>query len=126
VFHLGVNRTEVFSGSFNMGGGGSNAILFSPHGSTAVTTTFGATGDAHNSRQITWLGGVTDIALPVALLPGLNTLRFSYEGSPQGLRDEGWGVKSLGITSQVPEPKAYALLIAGLVAVGYVARRRRA
>ena len=35
VFHLGLNGTEIFVGAFNLGGGGSNAILSIPNGGTA-------------------------------------------------------------------------------------------
>jgi hypothetical protein len=125
VFHLSLNGMEVFTASFNLGGGGANTILFNPYGATALTTTYGATDSLHDSHQVTWAGGVSRIALPIGLLVGLNTLTFSYTGLAQGTGDEGWGVGSLGITTSVPEPQTYALLLAGLGAVGLLSRRRR-
>lgn len=113
TFHLAVNGTEIFTGSFNMGGGGINAILFNPNGGSAQTTTFLATDDIHNSRQVTWGGGVTQISLPIWLLAGLNQITFSYSGNPQGINDEAWGVNEANLTT-VPEPGAYTLLLAGL------------
>ncbi len=124
VFHLSVNGTEIFSGSFNMGGGGTNTVLLAPAGSSVLTTTFGAVGDPHNTTEITWAGGVTQIVVPVALLAGSNTLDFSYTGANQGLGDEGWGLGRVTVTA-VPEPETYALMLAGIGALGLVARRRR-
>jgi hypothetical protein len=126
VFHLSLNGTEVFAGAFNMGGGGSNAILFNPNGGKALTTTYGAGDDPHNSHQVTWAGGVSAIALPITLVAGHNFLTFSYTGQLQGLGDEAWGVNSLAIATPVPEPQTYALMLAGLGALGFIARRRKA
>jgi len=125
VFHLSLNGTEVFAGAFNMGGGGSNAILFNPNGGTALTTTHGAGDDPHNSHQVTWAGGVSAIALPITLVAGANLLTFSYAGQLQGLVDEAWGVNSLAIATPVPEPHTYALMLAGLCVLGFIARRRK-
>ncbi len=126
VFHLSLNGTEVFAGAFNMGGGGSNAILFNPNGGTALTTTHGAGDDPHNSHQVTWAGGVSAISLPIALVAGLNVLTFSYAGQVQGLGDEAWGVNSLAVATPIPEPQTYALLLAGLGVLGFLTRRRKA
>lgn len=38
---------------------------------------------------------------------------------------EGWYGFNVGMTAAVPEPETYALMLAGLAAVGFVARRRR-
>jgi hypothetical protein len=125
IFHLWLNGTEIFTGSFNMGGGGSNKILFNPNGGTAVTTTYGATDNIHNSRQVTWEGGVTQIALPIDLLLGVNELIFAYTGYAQSLSDEGWGVNFASITTSVhlPESNSYILLLIGLVGIATLRRK---
>ena len=112
IFHLSVNGSEVFQGSFNLGGGGSNIILFNPNGGSAQTTTFGTTDDSHNSSQVTWEGGVTQISIPLHLLQGENEITFSYSGDNQWKYDEAWGVNLATVT--LPEPAAFSLLFAGL------------
>lgn len=124
VFTLTVNGAKVFEGTFNMGGGGSNAILFNPDGATALTTTYGATDDLHNSTQITWNGGVTDIALPVSLQAGSNTISFAYSGALQGIGDEGWKVNAVAVTA-VPEASTYAMMLSGLGLIGVCMGRRK-
>ncbi len=132
VFTLYEGKTEIFSGSFNMGGGGRNEVLFNPDGAKVVTTTNGAKADPHHSTAVTWEGGVTDIWLPLADLTA-GPLVFSYTSLSgpgyagfQGLGDEGWGVNSVKfVTAPVPEPQTYALMLAGLGVVSFVARRRR-
>jgi hypothetical protein len=124
TFHLWVNNSEVFTGSFNMGGGGSNKILFNPNGGTATTTTYGATDNPHTSRQATWAGGATQISLPIDLAMGINQIYFSYSGYAQNLLDEGWGVKSATLTKiSVPEPSNLLLLLAGLASIVMLRRR---
>ncbi|GGY83726.1 hypothetical protein GCM10011613_30790 [Cellvibrio zantedeschiae] len=125
IFHLWLNGTEIFTGSFNMGGGGWNTILFNPNGGTAVTTTYGATDDIHNSHQVTWAGGLTQIALPINLLLGANELVFSYTGWGQPPTDEWWGVNLVSVTTktQVSESSSMFLLAIGLLGI-FTLRRK--
>jgi hypothetical protein len=129
IFHLLVNGTEMFTGSFNLGGGGSNTILYNPTSGSALTTTFGASDDVHNSHQVTWAGGLTEIVLPISLLAGANQLLFSYSGVKQGMGDESWGINLASIDlattkMSIPEPSTFVLLMAGLL--GIVVLRRKA
>lgn len=126
VFRLSVNGSMVFEGSFNMGGGGVNTVWTSPAGASVLVTTFGASDDPHNSTQVTWAGGIADISIPIALQAGSNTLTFAYSGGLQGLGDEGWKVNAVAVTTPVPEPETYAMMLAGLGLMGSVARRRKA
>ncbi len=131
-FTLKVNGISVFDGTFNLGGGGSNAVYLQPVG-TLIT------GES-TSTAITWTGGVLSFSVPVALLSGTNTFDFAYTSLKgagfagfQGLGDEGWFVENVGVAgpvaptvSSVPEPSSIALLLAGLGVVGGIARRRGA
>lgn len=129
IFHLLLNGAEIFTGTFNLGGGGSNTILYNPNSGSAVTTTFNATDNPLDSHQVTWAGGLTQVALPISLLLGANQVQFGYTGSAQGMRDESWGINLATITNArtkkvaVPEPSAFVLLMVGLL--GVVALRRK-
>lgn len=108
ILHVVLNGSEVFSLSFDLGGGGTDRVLLSPAGTTTLKNTA--------LQQV-------DVTLPVSLLAGTNTLSLYYE-SPgsfegtgragfQGLGDEGWGLNSVAV-SAVPEPARIALMLGGL------------
>lgn len=117
VFTLTVNGTDVFSGTWDLGGGGGSYIISGPSGATAVL----------NSNQ------TVSVYVPVSLVDGLNTVKFSYDSPDtfdgsgragfQGIGDEGWGLGQVNV-SAVPEPASFGMLLAGLAAMGGLARRR--
>jgi hypothetical protein len=128
VFHLWLNDVEIFTGSFNLGGGGRNEILYNPNGATAITTTNNATDDPHNSQQVTWAGGQTQISLPINLLDGVNNIYFSYSGKDQGLKDEAWriGFSSISLPAAfVSESSHLGLLLMGLCGLVVLRRKSR-
>ena len=119
-----LNGSEVLSGTWDIGGGGLSRVLVDPNGATV--------GVVNNSTKELM------ISLPVTLAAGSNQLVFSYESPTsfegsnragfQGLGDEGWGLNAVtvaGNTAPVPEPTSGALLLGGLGALGWLAKRRR-
>lgn len=117
TFNLTVNGTTLFSGGFNMGGGGSNFINFIDPGVTILSTISNGFGG----------GGLTQFSVAHTLLSGANAYVFDY-GSMQGLGDEGWGLSSVSISADVnaggvPEPTTLALIALGFAGLG--ASRRR-
>jgi hypothetical protein len=122
ILHVSLNGTEVFSGTWDLGGGGTNRVLLNPNGATVGTV---------SNQMLT-------ISLPVTLAAGSNQLVFTYEspnsfeGSDragfQGLGDEGWGLNAVTVSGNlapVPEPASGALLLGGLGALAWLAKRRR-
>ena len=117
VFTLSHNGVDIYSGSFNLGGGGSNVQLFGPARSRFIASTPGA-----------WQGGIADLSVPLTLSPGNNILGFRYDGVAQGMGDEAWGLDSLKVATgagAVPEPANWAMLIAGFLFIGIAQRARR-
>jgi hypothetical protein len=125
IFHLTVNGAEIFSGTWDLGGGGANRTLLDLNGATVTISAPTKT---------------VDISVPVTLVSGSNTVTFAYDSptsfegtsraGPQGLGDEGWGLNSAVITGNaavgaVPEVETYTLMLAGLTLMGFMARRRK-
>jgi PEP-CTERM motif len=120
ILSVSLNGSPVFSGTWDLGGGGSNRVLLDAPGSAADY-------DLTN-KTVT-------ISLPVTLLEGINNWTvaysspFSFESidrnGPQGVLDEAWGLNSLTINGNspaaVPEPASATLW---LLAAGLLGARR--
>lgn len=119
TFSLTVNGNLLFSGGFDMGGGGSNFINFIDPGVTILSVISNGS----------FAGGLTKFSVAHTLLSGTNTYDFNY-GSMQGLSDEGWGLRSVAITadvnvSQIPVPAAIWLFSSGLVSLSVFRRFKK-
>jgi len=77
-------------------------------------------------------GGIARFAVDFTLLEGANDFAFNF-GLNRGV-GEGWGLRNIVVTADlpstqltanpIPEPQTYALMLAGLSAVGFFTRRR--
>jgi hypothetical protein len=88
---------------------------------------FGATGKTVIS-SITFNGDDVDVVIPGKSYYELNgpfsgDFEVVIKGSSTGKGSVGG---SVSVMTAVPEPETYAMLLAGLAAVGFMARRRRA
>ncbi len=127
-FTLSLNGTAIAKGTWNLGGGGTDAVYFAPVGATFDNV-------SGNGLNITWTGGHVNVTTPLALTAGTNTLSFNYHALTtdhagwQDMGDEGWGVSQVhvdGAPGGVPEPATWALMIMGFGSLGAAMRRRRA
>ncbi|MCG2632378.1 hypothetical protein L6654_37830 [Bradyrhizobium sp. WYCCWR 13023] len=125
-FTLTLNGTQIFAGTFNLGGGSdtTQAVVFSnPLGATFTNPTNNGTG-------ICFCGGQETFSFAgVQLLAGNNELTFAYNSVAdanhagfQGLGDEGWGVQNVTV-SAVPELSTWAMMILGFCGLGLWASR---
>ena len=128
-FKLALNGTTILSLSYDLGGGGSNAIFTNPYSATVTGGAFGF-----------FQGGQLQISLAgLPLTSGSNTFSFSYDSplgdalggtgghaGQQGTGDEAWGVSSVLLTAEsaVPEPASWALMLIGFGMAGAALRRR--
>jgi len=105
VLTLTINDVEIASGSFNLGGGGTSDQTFGT-GSAVTKNHKDKDPGMNNGGQ----GGKTTVTgLTFNLLPGINTFKFEYSAigpnnhGGQGLNDEGWGIASASVNTEVPE-----------------------
>lgn len=119
VFTVKQGSTVLFSGSFNLGGGGETSYIVEPAG-TVVTDVHGST----LNQNVTWAGGELTFIVPVSYVSGSNLFTFAYSSPTgvQGTGDEGWAVSKVALA--VPEAGSMAMLLAGLAVIGGLSRRR--
>ena len=120
-FQALLNAASLYTGTFNLGGGGNNVTFTNPSGATLSNYVLNGTNG----------GGSIDFSIPVALIAGANNFAFAYttpgvsNGGSQGLGDEGFNITNVVLTGAVPEPATWAMLILGFGVVGGAVRTRR-
>lgn len=130
-FTLSLNGATILSLSYDLGGGGANAIFANPFGATV----------AYSTPAVFFGGGSLQISFAaLTLLSGNNVFSFAYaspsgaalggagpHAGPQGTGDEAWGVSNvlLSTASAVPEPATWGLMLTGFGAAGLALRNRK-
>jgi PEP-CTERM motif len=112
VFTLVVNGQTLLVGTWDLGGGGDNVIYLNRNNAVVNAVSNGS-----------FAGGKVSVKVPINLGYQSTSITFSYSGTAQGLSDEGWGINHVMVT-HVPEPEAYAMLLAGLGLLGFMTRRK--
>ncbi|WP_315806741.1 MULTISPECIES: FxDxF family PEP-CTERM protein [unclassified Bradyrhizobium] len=126
-FRLALNGTQIFRGTFNLGGGSdeTQAVVYSnPLGATFSNPTNNGTG-------ICYCGGEQQFSFAsIPLVAGKNTLTVSYESLGgdyragfQGAKDELWSIADVNV-SAVPEPSTWAMMLLGFTGLSFMAYRR--
>ena len=94
LFLLTVNDVHLFTGTWDLGGGGTNRTIFDSNGA-----------------QVTWYPTRREVAItvPITLVQGRNRLQFTYEspsmfeGSArsgfEGIGNEGWSIGHITVTT---------------------------
>lgn len=121
-FTLSFNGSTIGTGYFKLGGDGASSWT----GTGTVDCTTCNKPQTNTGGQATFAG----ISL-MGLQSGTNTVGFSYTtpGNSnqlgEGFANESWKISAASVTA-VPEPETYAMMLAGLGMMGFIARRRRA
>jgi PEP-CTERM motif len=108
-YFVGFSAYAPFNGAANPGDPMLSAMIATSGGSALVSTL----------TPGVWMDGPTT----VTLAPGSYTATFTFAASQFPSKDV---VIDRVYVTAVPEPEAYALMMAGLFAVGFMARRRQA
>lgn len=122
LFTIALNDRLLFSGSFNMSGGGANTVFDNLLEWTVSTVT---------NPGGYFVGGVTSVAGRIDLLAGLNRLTFGFSplrAGDQGTGDESWAINRVDIGASpapVPLPAALPMLVLATAALWGVGLRRR-
>lgn len=131
-FTLALNGRTILALSYDLGGGGANAIFTNLYAAAVSYTSPPARGN--KSLLVRYAD------LP--LIAGSNVFTFAYasptgsalggsgaHAGPQGMGDEAWGVSKVVLTapvvSVVPELASWAMMLTGLAAAGVALRARR-
>ncbi len=121
VFTVALNGLNVFSGTWDMGGGGANVIY---------SNLLGWTVNSHSNGF--FAGGNTNVTGLATLLAGTNTFSVTLDSpggsfaGPQSSDDESWALNNVNIApAAVPLPASFPLLALGLAGMGIAAARRK-
>ena len=128
------NKEYVYQ-SFTVGAGGSYTVSFDAFGTGLAELFNSTTSGAPNYSSYAGVLGSAPGAWGTAPTPGWQNVSFAFTADPlasyhlyfSGTGTQGLLVDNVDVTmaAPVPEPESYAMMLAGLGALGFMARRRK-
>jgi len=92
--------------------------------STVGTHAFGVAIDGVFLFEAPGTGNPNWLSFGFDFVPAANSVTLSFAGERNGT-DVDFGIDNISVIAAIPEPSTYALMLAGLGFVGFVASRRR-
>jgi PEP-CTERM motif len=131
---VALDASEYVYQSFTVGAGGSYTVSFDAFG-TGLAELFNSTtsGAPNYSSYAGVLASAPSWGTPPT--PGWQNVSFSFNANPlasyhlyfSGMGRQGLLIDNVDVTmaAPVPEPESFAMMLAGLGALGFMARRRK-